>query len=397
MTVLNRELGHSPAHGLAGQPATPVEYRVEVARRAGESAFRSGFAPTVFQTATWLDSWYDTLAGRDDITTLVVTIRDGRTGDLALVLPLVMRRIGPLRVIEFADLNLTDYNAPILGPAAPRSRAEAIRLWRAVRRALPRADLIRLAKMEADQGQRPNPLTLLPGAVACALNGNVIRIDGDYDGWRRTGLEKTVRKELERSWRVFSKNPGAAFVRVTEPEQAQRLLAAIDQRQETRMASLGAEYFLNEPDVAAFYRRLVERALADGSAVLTALMADGDAEPEMVAGLLGLRQGDRYIMIRIGQTGGKWANCSPGRLIIERTMAALHAEGVRTFDFSIGNYDYKRRFGCEALPLVDVVRPLSWRGLAPAARALFVGHLRTRPELDRRMRAWLGRFSAFKL
>ncbi|WP_342165812.1 GNAT family N-acetyltransferase [Methylobacterium sp. SD21] len=397
MTVLNRELGHSPAHGLAEQPAAPVEYRVEVARRAGESAFRGGFAPTIFQTATWLDSWYETLAGRDDVTTLVVTIRDGRTGDLALVLPLVMRRIGPLRVIEFADLNLTDYNAPLLGPAAPRSRAEAIRLWRAVRRALPRADLIRLAKMEADQGQRPNPLTLLPGAVACALNGNVIRIDGDYDGWRRTGLEKTVRKELERSWRVFSKNPGAAFVRVTEPEQAQRLLAAIDQRQETRMASLGAEYFLNEPDVAAFYRRLVERALADGNAVLTALMADGDAEPEMVAGLLGLRQGDRYIMIRIGQTGGKWANCSPGRLIIERTMAALHAEGVRTFDFSIGNYDYKRRFGCQALPLVDVVRPLSWRGLAPAARALLVGHLRTRPELDRRMRTWLGRFSAFKL
>ncbi len=123
-----------------------------------------------------------------------MTIRDGRTGDLACF-SLVMRRIGPLRVIEFADLNLTDYNAPLLGPAAPRSRAEAIRLWRAVRRALPRADLIRLAKMEADQGQRPNPLTLLPGAVACALNGNVIRIDGDYDGWRRTGLEKTVRKE----------------------------------------------------------------------------------------------------------------------------------------------------------------------------------------------------------
>lgn len=397
MTVLDRELGQSPVHGLAGQSTTPVEYRVEVARQAGESAFRGGFSPTIFQTATWLDSWYETLAGRDDVTTLIVTIRDGRTGDLAMVLPLVLRRIASLRVIEFADLNLTDYNAPILGPAAPRGRAEAIRLWRAVRRALPRADLIRLAKMEADQRQRPNPLTLLPGAVACALNGNVIRIDGDYDGWRRLGLEKTVRKELERSWRVFAKNPGAAFVRVTEPDHAQRLLAAIDRRQETRMASLGTDYFLNEPDVAAFYRRLVERALADGSAVLTALMADDGAEQEVVAGLLGLRQGDRYIMIRIGQTGGRWANCSPGRLIIERTMAALHADGVRTFDFSIGNYDYKRRFGCETLPLVDFVRPLSWRGLAPAARALFVGHLRTRPELDRRMRTWLGRFSAFKL
>lgn len=397
MTVLDRELGRSPVGGLADRPANPVRYRVEVARHVSETAFRGGFAPTSFQTAAWLDSWYEALAGRDDPSPLVVTVRDRQTGELALVLPLVLRRIGSLRVIEFADLNLTDYNAPILGPGAPRGRAEAVRLWRAVRRALPRADLIRLAKMEADGGQRPNPITLLPGAVPCALNGNVIRIDGDYDAWRRAGLEKTVRKELERSWRVFSKNPGAAFLRVTDHAQAQALLAAIDQRQEARMATLGAEYFLNEPDIAAFYRRLVDRALAEGSAVLTALMAGDGGDAEMVAGLLGLRQGDRYIMIRIGQTGGRWANCSPGRLIIERTMAALHAEGVRTFDFSIGNYDYKRRFGCAPLPLVDVVRPLGWRGLAPAARALLVGHLRTRPELDRRMRAWLGRFDAFKL
>ena len=35
----------------------------------------------------------------------------------------------------------------------------------------------------------------------------------------------------------------------------------------------------------------------------------------------------------------------PGLLVTERTMAALHAEGVRRFDLSIGNQDYQRRFG----------------------------------------------------
>ena len=43
-------------------------------------------------------------------------------------------------------------------------------------------------------------------------------------------------------------------------------------------------------------------------------------------------------------------------------MAMLHADGVRTFDFSVGNYDYKRRFGVSDVALVDLTAALSWRG-----------------------------------
>ena len=86
-------------------------------------------------------------------------------------------------------------------------------------------------------------------------------------------------------------------------------------------------------------------ASASGYAVVTALTV-GD---EIVATLLGIRDGARYVMIRISNAGEKWSNCSPGRLIIERTMAALHKDGVREFDFSVGNYAYKRRFGVRRL------------------------------------------------
>src|SRR6202035_1020987 len=83
---------------------------------------------------------------------------------------------------------------------------------------------------------------------------------------------------------------------------------------------------------------------------------------EVVATLLGIRVGSRYVMLRNSHAGEKWSNCSPGRLIIERTMAALHKDGVRQFDFSIGNYAYKRRFGVAPLALIDLTAALSWRG-----------------------------------
>ena len=91
-------------------------------------------------------------------------------------------------------------------------------------------------------------------------------------------------------------------------------------------------------------------------------------------------------MIRISNAGEKWSNCSPGRLIIERTMAALHRDGVREFDFSVGNYAYKRRFGVAPLPLVDISAALSWRGWPFALRDRAVGVLRNYPQLDARLR-----------
>ena len=96
------------------------------------------------------------------------------------------------------------------------------------------------------------------------------------------------------------------------------------------MQNLGLNFILNDETCAAFYRNLVRDGVGQGYAVVSALTA-GD---EVVATLLGIRNGSRYVMIRISNAGDKWSNCSPGRLIIERTMAALHQDGVREFDFS---------------------------------------------------------------
>jgi CelD/BcsL family acetyltransferase involved in cellulose biosynthesis len=121
--------------------------------------------------------------------------------------------------------------------------------------------------------------------------------------------------------------------------------------------------------------------------VLSALTAG----EEVVATLLGIRVGSRYVMVRISNAGEKWSNCSPGRLIIERTMAALHRDGVRQFDFSVGNYAYKRRFGVAPLPLADITAALSWRGLPHAWRDRAVHELRRHPRLAAQVGRALGR------
>src|SRR5262249_3533861 len=156
------------------------------------------------------------------------------------------------------------------------------------------ADLIRLYKVPVDLDGRPNPLALLGAGGPCLLNGNVVTTGEDYDAWRYT-LEKTVRKELERSWRVFTRDPAAAFAIVTDANEALRVLSITEVQQGTRMQSLGRNYALNDETCAAFYRNLVRDGVGNGYALVSALKAG----EEVVATLLGIRTGSRYVMIRI--------------------------------------------------------------------------------------------------
>ena len=388
MTVLATNVGKLDARAIARASG----FRVELIRdwKAAAVRWNEISPPTPFQHPQWVAAWYDAFTAADGIEPVIAVITDASTGEQAALLPLIRRRQNNITIVEFADLDLTDYNAPLLGPAAPRDAKAARALWRDLLTALRRlpggADLIRLRKVAVDLDGRLNPLALLDDAGPCPVNGNITTTGEDYDAWRYT-LEKTVRKELERSWRVFTRDPAAAFEIVTDNSKALKILSTTEVQQGTRMQSLGLNFILNDETCAAFYRNLVRDGVGSGYVLVTALTV-GD---EVVATLLGIRCGARYVMIRVSNAGDKWSNCSPGRLIIERTMAALHKDGVREFDFSTGNYAYKRRFGVKRLPLVDVSAALSWRGLPHALRDRAARELRSYPRLTAYLKRALGK------
>lgn len=337
--------------------AAPVAYDVSVANdwaeveRAWAPLVRAGGAATPFQALPWLTTWYACLGSQPGVLPLLLTVRERGSGRIAAALPWVLSRSGGLRVIGFADDGITDYNGAILGPAAPRDAAGWRVLARSVRAALPRADLLRLEKLAG-------PAALWPGAQDSNLFGNLIRIEDSYEAYHRSN-EKTFRKELERSWRVFLRHPSAELRRVRTRAEAEVLMDALERLQRERIAELGLPYILDRPDIARHYRRLVAEGIESGSTVLTALVAG----EEVVAALFGLRAGDHYAMVRLAVTGEEaWRNTSPGRLLIAQTMEHLHGEGARIFDFTIGEYAYKRRFNVERVPLSTVLAPLSARG-----------------------------------
>jgi CelD/BcsL family acetyltransferase involved in cellulose biosynthesis len=334
-----------------------------------------------FQTLSWLDAWYTSYAGQGE--PVLVDVAHG--GDVAVRLAFVVTQRGAQRVLVFADLGVSDFNAPILGPAAPTTAADAMRLWRAVVAALPNIDLIDLRKMPSSVGERANPLALLDGTAKCPMTGHLVDV-ADWDAYH-SGLDRRVRMELERSWRVFQRHPEARFERVRDAAQAMRTLDVMDQQQRARMTEAGQPFLLDRPAEAALYRHDLARRLAAGEVVISVLMAGAD----IVATAYAVSNGSVPALVRISNAGGVWTKASPGRLIVHQTLHHLAAEGFPQLDLSVGDYDYKRRFGPRKTPLFDLVSAVSWRGRTSALRHRAVDTLRRHPRLEARLRRLLGK------
>jgi CelD/BcsL family acetyltransferase involved in cellulose biosynthesis len=363
-------------------------FRVEFVRdwTVAASRWSSDIRSTSFQHKRWFEAWYGAF---DSVSPLIAMIHDATTHREVALVPLIRRVQRGIRLVEFADLDLTDYNAPLLGRDAPGDEAGARALCQALVAALRKlpegADLLRMQKMPAFIGGRPNPFVSLGRMGSCSLNGNLVETDDDFDAYR-TSIKKM---QLPRSWRVFNRYPGAAFEIVDKVDEALKLLDLMDTQQHARMQCLGLPFNLNEGARAQFYRNLVTNGLQEGFAVVSSLKCNEG----IVATVLGIRQEKTFIFLRISNAGRRWSHCSPSRLIVERTMTALHQDGVRTFDLSVGNYAFKRRFGAVPLPLTDVSIALGWRGIPYALRDHSAQRLRRYPWLAERVGRLLGKLS----
>ncbi|MFV0282123.1 MAG: GNAT family N-acetyltransferase, partial [Rhodoblastus sp.] len=113
---------------------------------------------TPFQMRAWLEPWYAILAPHFGAAPLFVRVRDAASGAPLMLLPLARRREGGLVVVEFADLGVSDYHAPLLASHAPALYAHESLLWAQIEAALRPADILRFEKAPPFVGAARNPL-----------------------------------------------------------------------------------------------------------------------------------------------------------------------------------------------------------------------------------------------
>ncbi len=352
------------------------------ARDFAEAVAGAGHA-TVFQAPERLRLWYERLAGAGEALArpVVVMVHD-TDGNPVMLLPLCMIRAGGLSLITFADLGMSDYNAPLARPGFLAARLGMRALWRAVRQALPPADALLLEKMPPRAGGRPNPLLHLPLLTRDPHDGHLLRASESWeDTWN--ALKPKFRKDQQRRWRRLHEAAGDSL-RITRVS-ASGIDTALDIAMAQKHANLrarGLASAFDDPARARFLRDDMRSAVRQERGLLFSMHA-GDRLLASVFGHVQHGEGGHAWLMTFATHAPEreWARHAPGRLLTEHAMRALHAEGFRLFDFTIGSEGYKFDFGARPTPLWRLALPLSPRGLPLVAAEGMRAFVRRHPAL----------------
>jgi CelD/BcsL family acetyltransferase involved in cellulose biosynthesis len=313
-----------------------------------------------FQRIEWLRQWYQSFARPGSVDPLLISISDAVSGEDVMLLPLIVRRRAGLSTVEFADLGVTDINAPLLGRGAPSDAAGAQAIWQLLVDNLSGHDAIRFQKMPKLIGERPNPLAFGSRVRVADLRRWILTAD---DRWV---VERKRGRAYKRSQNGFAKAGRSRFIFAKTEGEAQRILLTLERLQLARLSELGRSHILAEPEHRSFYEALGASGGTDFT-YLSALELDG----ELVACLLSVASKPWVTFLRVA-SDSRFAHLSLGRHLMELTMMALRENGYEMLDLSIGDAGHKARLGASPQPVYELSCPLSWQG------SLFLGALGAR-------------------
>lgn len=312
---------------------------------------------SVFQSFDMFAAWARHLAPARKVDWFVVVILDKATGDPVLLLPLMVHAVGSVRVIEAADLEVADFCGPVLARGFQPTRAQMRALWARVRDALPRADVLRLSKLQAAIAGRPNPLLLLDNVQPIKLSNFKTALDPAHS-WRKRMPDKLA-SELTIRRRKLDKRGQVSFVTATTDKQADQFYAAMIAQRAARCTAMGRDNILDDAATRAFYRALIKPSDQAGIGVMQALLVD----ETIIATGFGLRHGGAFHMIFPAFQAEGWRNYSPGLHFFVASMQWSADEGLGHYDFTIGEEGFKRDLGAEEFPLYEHLVALTPRGL----------------------------------
>jgi CelD/BcsL family acetyltransferase involved in cellulose biosynthesis len=209
-----------------------------------------------------------------------------------------------------------------------------------------------------------NPLRALPhaGSPNLALAAD---LTGGFEPLVDRMSGKRKRKKLRAQLRKFEAAGGYHLVRADTPEEAGRLLSALFAMKHERFRKMGVADVFAPPRIAAFFRDLFAAAAKGGTPpyFLSGLEVGGKLRAVAACS----RAGERIICDFAAFAEDELHAASPGEFLFFHDIERASAEGLKLFDFSVGDETYKRAW-CEIeTRQFDVLFPLTAKGHAAAA------------------------------
>jgi CelD/BcsL family acetyltransferase involved in cellulose biosynthesis len=301
---------------------------------------------TAFQHPIWLDCVCGRLAPKLGIEATAVTVRSRSDGRLVLVLPLLTRRFGPLRLAEFADLGVADYCALVCDREAGPAVMDDEETRRRIREMLRPFDLIRTRKIR-DDSAFPAELLGSSSKSFMGFHSHEVPIFGPFAAWRRATLEPQFASFLDKKRKRLGKKGQIRFEQTTEPNAIVAAFEHMRAFRRKRFEGRRANDLLQDANFLDFYADVAVRGLDEGLSRLYLLSLD----ERPLAAIFGLSDGRRFMYLLVGYDVGDFRSYSLGLLIVEDLIRDCIERGEAIFDLTIGDEPYKKKFAARPAPM----------------------------------------------
>jgi len=309
---------------------------------------------TAFQHPLWLDRLYRQLAPRRNAEPLIIAVRWSNSGRLAMILPLIRRRYGVVKLIEFADLRVSDYAAPVCDDATFALVLGNKAGCEQIRGALRPYDFLRMQKLRNDT----LPLDRLFGSVSRSSMGtsaHSVPLYGSFERWRADNMDQSFRKQLDVKARRIGRKGVVQFALCCDAESISATFHCMRTYHRSRFQSR----YLKDRDLmqsSIYFDSYLELAIAGASAGLCrtyTLSLDG----RPIAGLWGLTHRGQFLTVLQGFDSAGYRNYSIGALTFEAVARDCIERGDTVLDFTIGDEAYKRSFGTQPTAMWTISGP----------------------------------------
>lgn len=273
-----------------------------------------------------------------------------------MVLPLLRVRRGPIRTVEFADLRVSDYLAPVCTAETFSDLLQDENACLTIQRLVRPFDLLRIPKLP--DGKLPiESLLATPRRTPIDTNAYSTLLVAPFDQWRASALNRSYQKELNKKWRQLEKKGEVGF---SCCDGRASVVAAMEQMKKfrgPRFQAQGDGDLLQRPEYFDFYFDVTVRSIG-GFVRLYTMTLDGN----VIATVLGLCHRDSFLIIMSAFDLARYKSQSLGALMFERVARDCIERGDKILDFTIGDEPYKRLFGAQPSPMWSVTRTGSVAG-----------------------------------
>ncbi len=315
---------------------------------------------SVFQTHRWLDAWQQHVGSKSGIQPQIV-IGYGEDGTIRFLLPLAIRRVGPLSILCFLGCEEASYQIGQYEVDFVRSltHIRIRKLSQKIKTLLPEFHVVRFKRQPFEWQGIQNPFAKMAHKTAPS-NGYAISLNADYQTLYAATRSGKTRSKISRRERKLAEHGKIEFNVCTTPDETSRVLDIMFAQKSKRFCEQGIANFLACPGVQDFYRSLSLQNDCDGKhSIGLHYYKCGD---QVLAVILSAPYCNTEFGLINSITDGPLRHYSPGLHLLHRDIERLCHNKADMYDLGVGAHNYKDSWSNIEIRLFDTIIPTSARG-----------------------------------